>query len=73
MSLWGPALDAEVEYRGERLRQAWGGRPRKDRSKDAAKDTERRTARKPAGKRAAEIGRGVRGMRPAPAHRGLFA
>ncbi|MBO0608532.1 hypothetical protein [Myceligenerans salitolerans] len=58
MSLWGTAIDAEVRYRQEELKKAWGGRPRK-----APKDE----------KRGAQIRRGLSGMRPQPAHRGLFA
>lgn len=67
MSLWGTAIDAEVQYRREELEKAWGGRSRK-----APKD-KKRAARKPAEKRAAQIRRGLEGMTPEPAHRGLFA
>lgn len=58
MSLWGTAIDAEVQYRREELAKTW---PRK-----AAKDR-KRAARKPAEKRAAQIRRGLSGMRPASA------
>ncbi|GAB4084217.1 hypothetical protein GCM10028784_08470 [Myceligenerans cantabricum] len=70
MSLWGPALDAEVEYRAEQARKAWGGRPRpsaaprRRRRREKATEVEKRTA---------QIRRGVWGMRPEPAPRGLFA
>lgn len=71
MSLWGTAFDAEVEYRAERLRAAWGGR-RRAASKDAGARKGRRGATPPE-PRGAQIRRGLSGMRPAPAHRGLFA
>ncbi|WP_460702331.1 hypothetical protein [Myceligenerans halotolerans] len=67
MSLWGTAIDAEVKYRREELEKAWGGRQRK-----APKD-KKRAARKPAEKRTSQIRRGLAGMAPEPAHRGLFA
>ncbi|MBE1874721.1 hypothetical protein [Myceligenerans pegani] len=68
MSLWGTAMDAEVQYRREELKKAWGGRTRK-----APKDKRRGGARTPAEKRGTQIRRGLSGMGPEPAHRGLFA
>jgi hypothetical protein len=72
MSLWGTAVDAEVQYRREELTKAWGGR--RDKAPKDRKRGERKSAeRKPAEKRASQIRRGLSGMRPQPAHRGLFA
>lgn len=65
MSLWGPALDAEVEYRAERARRAWGGRRTKQ-------PKDRRAARGATARRATQIRRGLWGMRPA-AHHGRLA
>ena len=69
MSLWGPALDAEIEYRHAEAKKAWGGK-RTDRS-DRAPRTEKRSARP---SRTEQIKEGIAGMRPASTpRRGLFA
>ncbi|MFI9485101.1 hypothetical protein ACIG47_01815 [Promicromonospora sp. NPDC052451] len=82
MSLWGPAAEAEIEYRQAELRKAWGGRRTDDQGR-AGRRAERRAdqgARHRAGRRtehrsrAEQIQEGIAGMRPAPAARhGLFA
>lgn len=58
MSLWGPALDAEVEYRYERARRSWGTR----RTKDASRRTG--TVCGSVARRAERLRRGIEGMRP---------
>jgi len=67
MSLWGPAVEAEIEYRQAEVKKAWGrqgtsGADRGDRA-------ERRADR------AEQIREGIAGMRPAATttRRGLFA
>lgn len=75
MSLWGPAVEAEIEYRQTELKKAWGGRQtghedRAERTGRAKRSPEhaRRTSR------AEQIREGIAGMRPASAARhGLFA
>lgn len=74
MSLWGPAVEAEIEYRQTELRKAWGGRRTDDRDRTArrAERSPDRTTERPS--RAEQIREGIAGMRPAPtARRGLFA
>lgn len=76
MSLWGPALDAEIEYRQTEAKKAWAGKQtsrsdRADRAARHAKHDEKRSARR---SRAEQIREGIAGMRPASTgHRGLFA
>ncbi|MBL0884784.1 hypothetical protein [Myceligenerans indicum] len=69
MSLWGSAIDAEVLYRQELLRQAWGSRTKKERPSRRG----RRGVRAAAGARATQIRRGLEGMRPEPARDGRLA
>ncbi|MFI2490508.1 hypothetical protein ACH47X_26590 [Promicromonospora kroppenstedtii] len=69
MSLWGPAMDAEIEYRQERAKDAW--RAKRPSAADRAARQEKREAR---ASRTEQIRAGIAGMRPAPAaRRGLFA
>jgi len=69
MSLWGPAIDAEIEYRQERAKNAW--RTKRPSAADRAARQEKREAR---ANRTEQIRAGIAGMRPAPAaRRGLFA
>ncbi|NUS88469.1 hypothetical protein [Promicromonospora sukumoe] len=69
MSLWGPAIDAEIEYRQERARSAWHAK--RPSAADRAARQEKRAAR---ANRTEQIRAGIAGMRPAPAaRRGLFA
>ena len=70
MSLWGPALDAEIEYRQELAKKSW--RTRRPTAADRAARQEKRAARL---NRAEQIREGIAGMRPAPAAKrhGLFA
>jgi hypothetical protein len=80
MSLWGPALDAEIEYRQAEARKAWGGKrtswaDRTDRAsrheKSQEKAPEKRSGRP---SRTEQIRKGLGGMRPASSPRhGLFA
>jgi hypothetical protein len=75
MSLWGPALDAEIEYRQAEAKKAWGGKAsgtdRTDRAPRHEKQHEKRSARP---SRTEQIRKGISGMRPASAARhGLFA
>lgn len=76
MSLWGPAAEAEIEYRQADLKKAWGdrrtnGRGRKERAERRAERSQERSARP---SRAEQIREGIAGMRPAGStHRGLFA
>jgi hypothetical protein len=76
MSLWGPALDAEIEYRQTQAKKSWGGKQtswsaRTDRISRREKAQEERPARP---SRTEQIRKGIAGMRPVstPA-RGLFA
>jgi len=72
MSLWGPAAEAEIEYRQSQLKEAWGSQGT-DRTDRTGRDAERTTER-PARNRAEQIRKGIAGMRPADApRRGLFA
>jgi hypothetical protein len=81
MSLWGPAVEAEIEYRQAEARKAWGGRrtsgaDRADRAeRRAERRTERRSERQVRADRAEQIREGIAGMRPASnaTRRGLFA
>ncbi|MFC8799454.1 hypothetical protein ACFT2C_17105 [Promicromonospora sp. NPDC057138] len=80
MSLWGPALDAEIEYRQSEARKAWGGKrtSRSDRTDRTARHEKSREKphEKHAGRpsRTEQIGKGIAGMRPASSPRhGLFA
>ncbi|MFC4629476.1 hypothetical protein ACFO6V_14620 [Promicromonospora alba] len=71
MSLWGPAIEAEIEYRQAEVKKAWGrqGTSGADRADRAERRTERRADR------AEQIREGIAGMRPAATttRRGLFA
>ena len=71
MSLWGPAIEAEIEYRQAEVRKAWGRQEKSgaDRGDRAERRTERRADR------AEQIREGIAGMRPAATttRRGLFA
>jgi hypothetical protein len=76
MSLWGPALDAEIEYRQAQAKKSWGGKKtsssaRTDRISRHEKAQEKRPVRP---SRTEQIPKGIAGMRPVstPA-RGLFA
>jgi hypothetical protein len=80
MSLWGPAVEAEIEYRQEQVRQAWGGSrtsggDRFGRSRRRAeRRAERSSERQERPGRAEQIREGIAGMRPAATtRRGLFA
>jgi hypothetical protein len=84
MSLWGPAVEAEIEYRQAEVRKAWGNRgasgadrgDRPDRrvERRAARQSERRSERQARADRAEQIRQGIAGMRPASGTRGgLFA
>lgn len=68
MSLWGPAIEAEIEYRQAEVRKAWGHQ-----GASGADRGERRTERR--ADRAEQIREGIAGMRPAATttRRGLFA
>jgi hypothetical protein len=69
MSLWGPAIDAEIEYRQELAKSAW--RTKRPSAADHAARQAKRSAR---ANRTEQIRAGIAGMRPAPAaRRGLFA
>jgi hypothetical protein len=80
MSLWGPAFEAEIEYRQTEAKKAWGGKQtkwsdRKDRTsrheKSREKAPEKRSGRP---SRTEQIRKGIGGMRPASSPRhGLFA
>ncbi|WP_275002182.1 hypothetical protein [Promicromonospora iranensis] len=84
MSLWGPAAEAEIEYRRTELRKAWGdrrtsGADRADRAERRAerrseRTSQRRSERQVRADRAEQIREGIAGMRPASTgRRGLFA
>lgn len=81
MSMWGPAVEAEIEYRQAEVRKAWGGRSASgaDRYLRSLRRAERRAARRAADRarpdRAEQIREGIAGMRPVAdaGHRGLFA
>lgn len=76
MQLWGPALDAEIEYRQSEMRKAWGGRStdaaRGDRAISTAErrahstrsDRSDRPDRPDRPDRAERIRVGIAGMRP---------
>ena len=69
MSLWGPAVDAEIEYRQAEAKRAW--RSKRPSAADRAARQEKHEAR---ANRTEQIRAGIAGMRPAPAaRRGLFA
>ncbi|MEU4360813.1 hypothetical protein [Promicromonospora sp. NPDC023987] len=84
MSMWGPAAEAEIEYRQAEVRKAWGGRraggadrhlrSRRRSEWRSARRTER-TERQARTDRAEQIRAGVAGMRPVATttRRGLFA
>lgn len=76
MSLWGPAVEAEIEYRQTELKKAWGGRQTKHegRAERTERRAERRTVRAQTTSRTEQIREGIAGMRPAStARHGLFA
>lgn len=76
MSLWGPAAEAEIEYRQSELTKAWGGRraTREDRAGRTERGAGRRTERAARVGRTEQIREGIAGMRPASAARpGLVA
>ncbi|MEU4384645.1 hypothetical protein [Promicromonospora sp. NPDC023805] len=72
MSLWGPAMEAEIEYRQAEVRKAWGHQGKS--GADGADRAERRSERRVRAGRAEQIREGIAGMRPAATtRRGLFA
>lgn len=77
MTLWGPAMEAEIEYRQSEVRKAWGGRPqrgadRSDRTTERRADRARSSSTQP--DRIEQIRAGISGMRPGRAtHKGLPA
>ena len=80
MSLWGPAAEAEIEYRQAEIKKAWGagrasGSDRYDRAvRRSARRSERSVDREVHRSRAEQIEEGIAGMRPATtARHGLFA
>lgn len=76
MSLWGPAVEAEIEYRQAELKKAWRNRPkdREVRAERVERHAGRRTERTPRSSRTEQIREGIAGMRPAStARHGLFA
>jgi hypothetical protein len=76
MSLWGPAAEAEIEYRQVELQKAWGGRRSSgsSRKQSTERRTERSTERSTRPSRTEQIREGIAGMRPASTpRRGLFA
>jgi hypothetical protein len=84
MSLWGPALDAEIEYRQTEAKNAWGGKrtswaDRTDRTSRHEKSQEKAPEKAPEKRsgrpsRTEQIRKGISGMRPASSPRhGLFA
>ncbi|HEV6955404.1 MAG TPA: hypothetical protein VKY86_19350 [Promicromonospora sp.] len=73
MSLWGPATEAEIEYRQAELRRAWGGRRTRRAERPAHRDDRQAAQARTERVRAQQIKEGIAGMRPAGAHRGLFA
>ncbi len=77
MSLWGPAIEAEIEYRQAEVKKAWGrqGTSGADRADRAERRSERRSERRVRADRAEQIREGIAGMRPAatPTRHGLFA
>ncbi|WP_454850548.1 hypothetical protein [Promicromonospora soli] len=84
MSLWGPAFEAEIEYRQTEATKAWGSKQtkwsdRKDRTSRHEKSHEKSREQAPEKRsgrpsRTEQIRKGIEGMRPAsgPRH-GLFA
>lgn len=81
MSMWGPAVEAEIEYRQAEVRKAWGGRQKSgaDRYLRSRRRSEQRSERRPEHQarpdRAERIREGIAGMRPVASatRRGLFA
>jgi hypothetical protein len=76
MSLWGPAAEAEIDYRQADLKKAWGNRRTSgpDRERRTERRAERSAERSGRVSRAEQIREGIAGMRPAStARRGLFA
>jgi hypothetical protein len=76
MSLWGPAVEAEIEYRQAEAKKAWGSQRKSgsDRYDRAEHRAGKRAERRANANRAEQIKEGIAGMRPASAsHRGLFA
>ena len=78
MSLWGPALEAEIEYRQAEVKKAWGARGRAVRTAPTGPSVTGGAAGRNAGRapsRAEQIRKGIAGMRPAAttSRRGLFA
>ena len=77
MSLWGPAVEAEIEYRQAEVKKAWGrqGTSGSDRADRAERRSERRSERRVRADRAEQIREGIAGMRPAATtgRHGLFA
>lgn len=81
MSMWGPAIEAEIEYRQAEVRKAWGGRRASGADRDlrsrrrSEQRSERGSERPVRPDRAEQIREGIAGMRPAAttARRGLFA
>ncbi|MFD6139729.1 hypothetical protein [Promicromonospora sp. NPDC060271] len=72
MSLWGPAVEAEIEYRQAEVKKAWGRQGRS--GADRADRAERRSEHRALADRAEQIREGIAGMRPAATTRhGLFA
>ncbi|MFD2794208.1 hypothetical protein ACFS27_11680 [Promicromonospora vindobonensis] len=81
MSMWGPAVEAEIEYRQAEVEKAWGGRRASgaDRfiraRRRSEQRSERRAEREARPDRAEQIREGIAGMRPVATttRRGLFA
>ena len=73
MSLWGPAIEAEIEYRQAEVKKAWGRQGTS--GADRADRAERRSERRVRAERAEQIREGIAGMRPAATatRHGLFA
>ncbi|GAA4719361.1 hypothetical protein GCM10023198_49000 [Promicromonospora umidemergens] len=79
--MWGPAVEAEIEYRQAEVRKAWGGRRESgaDRYLRSRRRSERRSGRRPEHQarrdRVEQIREGIAGMRPVATatRRGLFA
>jgi hypothetical protein len=73
MSLWGPAIEAEIEYRQAEVKKAWGRQGTS--GADRADRAERRSERRVRADRAEQIRKGIAGMRPAATttRHGLFA
>ena len=72
MSLWGPAAEAEIEYRQAEARKAWRSK-RTDRSDRSGRaERSERAERRP--ERTQQIKEGIAGMRPETSSRhGLYA